>query len=173
MAEDAKRPLTPKQAAFVREYLIDLNATQAAIRAGYNPKTAHSMGHENLSKPEIATELQKHMEARGERTKVTADRVLLEIERLAMYDPKDLTNVSCPKDIAELPEDVRRAVIGWSWDKNGNFTVKMAKEKALEMMGRHHKIFTDKTEVHVTGLADLLASIDGSALKIAKDGNEE
>ena len=49
--------LTPKQQRFVEEYLIDLNATQAAIRAGYSKHTAHSIGHENLSKPEIVAAL--------------------------------------------------------------------------------------------------------------------
>jgi phage terminase small subunit len=57
--------MTPKQAAFVDEYLIDLNATQAAIRAGYSAKTAGSYGNENLQKPEI-------QQAIGERMKNAA-----------------------------------------------------------------------------------------------------
>jgi len=51
--------LTPKQAAFAREYLVDLNATQAAIRAGYKPASAASVGFENLRKPKIAAEIEK------------------------------------------------------------------------------------------------------------------
>lgn len=68
--------LTPKQAAFVAEYLVDLNATQAAIRAGYSEATAHSIGHENLSKPEIADAIAAAQLARSERTRVTQDYVL-------------------------------------------------------------------------------------------------
>lgn len=139
--------LTPKQSLFVREYLVDLNATQAAIRAGYSKKTAGQIGEQLLKKLEIATELQKAMKERGERTGITADRVLNEIERLAMFDPADLINVNGPEDIANLPEDVRRAITGWKWDKQGNFLITMAKQGALEMLGRHHKLFTDKTEL--------------------------
>jgi len=68
--------LTEKQRRFVEEYLIDLNATRAAIRAGYSEKTAYSIGHENLSKPEIADAIAEAKEARSERTKITADYVL-------------------------------------------------------------------------------------------------
>ncbi len=68
--------LTAKQHAFVEEYLVDMNATQAAIRAGYSPKTAHTIGHENLSKPDIGAALQKARAERSERTEITADWIL-------------------------------------------------------------------------------------------------
>lgn len=140
--------LTPKQEAFCREYLVDLNGTKAYLRAGYkvNDKVAAVNAARMLASAKVGFRIAKAMEERGERTRVTSDRVLVEIERLAMFDPKDLTKVSSPGDIAALPEEVRRAIVGWGWDKNGNFTVKMAKEKALEMLGRHHKLFTDKVE---------------------------
>ena len=139
--------LTPKQSLFVREYLVDLNATQAAIRAGYSKKTAGVIGQENLSKPYIAIEIQKAMEERGKRTGITADRVIKEIERLALFDPADLIDVNSPSDIANLPEDIRRAITGWKWDAQGNFVITMVKQGALDMLGRHHKLFTDKTEI--------------------------
>lgn len=69
-------PLTAKQAAFVNEYLIDLNATQAAIRAGYSEKTAGRTGHENLKKPEIAQAIQEAQAERAERLELTQDDVL-------------------------------------------------------------------------------------------------
>ena len=68
--------LTPKQARFVQEYLIDLNAAQAAIRAGYSAKTARVIGHENLIKPDIAAAIEKAMAERAERTELTADWVV-------------------------------------------------------------------------------------------------
>ena len=68
--------LTPKQQRFVDEYLIDLNATQAAIRAGYSEDTAGSIGHENLNKPEIAQAIVAAKAERSERTKINADWVL-------------------------------------------------------------------------------------------------
>ena len=79
----SKRPLTPKQDMFVREYLIDLNATQAAIRAGYSAKTAAQIGEENLRKPDIAKAIQAGMDQRSQRTNITAEEVLANIKRLA------------------------------------------------------------------------------------------
>ena len=70
--------LTPKQKTFIDEYLIDLNATQAAIRAGYSLKTANRIATENLSKPVIQAEIQKRMKDREERTEITQDFVMRE-----------------------------------------------------------------------------------------------
>lgn len=148
--------MTPKQEAFVREYLVDLNATQAAIRAGYSERTAEKIGSENLRKPELSAAIATAMAARGERTQVTADNVLLEIQRLAMVDPSDLVKVKRPADIAKLPEHVRRAIVGWSWDAKGRFQVKLAKESALQMLGRHHRLFNDKMTVEVVDRAEAL-----------------
>ena len=78
--------LTEKQKRFCEEYLIDLNATQAAVRAGYSEKTAFSIGVENLRKPLIQEYLQRLMQERSERTKVSADKVLQELERIAMTE---------------------------------------------------------------------------------------
>ena len=137
---------TPRQAQFVAEYLIDLNATQAAIRAGYSAKTANEQGARLLTNVSVRSALDEAMKARGERIQTTADDVLREITRLAMFDPADLTNVKSPDDIKALPEDVRRAIVGWSWDRQGRFTIKLVKEGALEMLGRHHALFKDRVE---------------------------
>lgn len=69
-------PLTAKQAAFVREYLVDLNATQAAIRAGYSRHTAGATSHENLKKPEIAAAIEAEKGLRAARTRIDMDTVL-------------------------------------------------------------------------------------------------
>ncbi|MGN6124878.1 MAG: terminase small subunit [Sphingomonas oligoaromativorans] len=78
--------LTPKQARFVEEYLVDLNATQAAIRAGYSAKTAGQIGEENLRKPEIAKAIAEAREARSIRTQITQDRVLEELAKIGFAD---------------------------------------------------------------------------------------
>lgn len=78
--------LTEKQKRFCEEYLVDLNATQAALRAGYSQKTAYSIGDENLKKPEIREYLQELIDQRSERTGITADTVLKELERIALSD---------------------------------------------------------------------------------------
>lgn len=76
--------MTPKQEMFIKEYLVDLNATQAAIRAGYSTKTAGVIGDENLKKPEIATAIQDAMDKRSAKVGITAEKVLENIERIAM-----------------------------------------------------------------------------------------
>lgn len=142
--------LTAKQRMFCAEYLVDLNAAQAAIRAGYSEATAKEMGYENLTKPHIHDCIQKLMDERRKRVRVSADDVLMELKRMAFYDPADIARVSitCPEDILKLPEDVRRCIIGWGYDKAGNFTLKLSgKTQQLEMIGRHLKMFTDKSEI--------------------------
>ena len=89
-----KRPLTPKQQMFVRENLIDLNATQAAIRAGYSAKTSYSIGEENLKKPEIIEAVQAGMDRRAKKINLTGDDILANIARLAQKaeDMDDTSN---------------------------------------------------------------------------------
>jgi len=74
--------LTPKQRTFVNEYLVDLNATQAAIRAGYSKKTAGQIGDENLRKPQIAKAIQESMSQRAERTEISSELVVQGILRV-------------------------------------------------------------------------------------------
>lgn len=139
--------LNEKNRLFVKEYLIDLNATQAALRAGYSKRTAYSIGSELLKKPEIAALVQEEMDKRAAKLDITAARVLAEIARLALYDPLDYRDVKSPEDVAALPEDKRRAIVGWKWDKNNNFVLEFAKVSTLDQLGRHLKLFTDKLEV--------------------------
>lgn len=78
--------LTDKQRRFVDEYLIDLNATQAAVRAGYSENTARSIGSENFGKPAVAEAIAEAQRERAERTGVTADQVVRELARVAFSD---------------------------------------------------------------------------------------
>ena len=84
--------LTPKQQAFVNEYLIDLNATQAAVRAGYSPRTADKIGSELLGKTRVSKAIQEAQAARAEKTGRTADDVLRDIQEVtrAARDRDDL-----------------------------------------------------------------------------------
>jgi phage terminase small subunit len=90
--------LTAKQQRFVDEYLIDLNATQAAIRAGYSEKTAYSIGNENLSKPEIAKAIEGAQIALAKRTEITADRVLTELGKLGFSNMQDYMRAGADGD---------------------------------------------------------------------------
>jgi len=82
--------LTPKQARFVEEYLVDLNATQAAIRAGYSENTARQIGQENLTKPDIQSAIQSATRNRSERIKIDQDWVLKRVALLADAKITDL-----------------------------------------------------------------------------------
>jgi phage terminase small subunit len=105
--------LTPKQERFVEEYLIDLNATQAAVRAGYSEKTAYAIGHENLRKPEIQEALTAARKRIAEKTGITPERVLEEYGRLAFLDiRKAFDEEGRLKPIHELDDDTAAAIAG-------------------------------------------------------------
>lgn len=85
--------LTPKEERFVGEYLIDLNATQAAIRAGYSAKSARQIGTENLSKPSISAAIAIAQDERAKRTGISADKALLDVWHMASADARELSQV--------------------------------------------------------------------------------
>ncbi len=142
--------LTDMQERFCREYLIDLNQTAAAERAGFSAKkrsTAQVKGSQLMEMPEIRARILELIAERDKRTDSDGDRVILELKRLAYFDPKDLVKLRVPEDIAELPEEVRRAIVGWKFTMDGGLEIKFAKESSLQNLGRHHGLFNDKLEV--------------------------
>jgi len=103
--------LTPKQERFVAEYLIDLNATQAAIRTGYSAKTAASQGARLLKQSGVARAVQTAQQARAVRTEITQDRVLQELARIAFFDIRRLYRADgSMKDPCELDADTAAAL---------------------------------------------------------------
>lgn len=113
MTKKDKNQLTAKQSAFVAEYLIDLNATQAAIRAGYSKKTATETGYENLTKPHIAEAIADAQAKRAKRIEISQNRVLEEYSKLAFLNPKQFYNDTGGLiPIHELPDDVAAALTG-------------------------------------------------------------
>ena len=158
----ARTGLTLKQQRFVDEYLIDLNATQAAMRAGYSAKTANEQGARLLANVHISRAVSQAVAAQSERTGITADVILGELLRLARVDLADAYEESGKlKPVREMPEDLRRAIAGvesdeiWEWveDDEGErrrelvgFTRKVKfwdKTRSLELLGKHLKLFTD------------------------------
>lgn len=164
--------MTKKQKRFIEEYLIDLNATQAAIRAGYSPDTAKSIGSENLTKPDIKAQIAKAMAERSRRTGVNADRVVMELAKIAFVNANDVidTETATLKPDA-LPEDTAaiQSVKVKTFGEDGlEREIKMAdKLKALELLGKHLGMFRDKLEVsgtletEKTKLDDLLQQMRG------------
>jgi phage terminase small subunit len=132
--------LTAKQQRFVDEYLVDLNATQAAIRAGYSQKTAGQIGDENLKKPEIAAAVQKAMDERAKKVGVSAEYVLSTIidtiERCRQAAPV-LDRKGEPVLVTTPLGSVAPA---YTFEAN-------AVLKGAELLGKHLKMFTDKTEL--------------------------
>lgn len=150
--------LTRKQQRFVEEYLIDLNASQAAKRAGYSEKTSHTIGHENLNKPEIAAAIKDAMGARSARTQVTADRVIEELARVAFSQLSDFVEWGESgvkfKSSKELTQEQIACVAEVSETLGHNFKRRIklhCKLSALEKLGRHLGLF-DKSQ---SGESDL------------------
>jgi phage terminase small subunit len=111
-------PLTPKQQLFVDQYLIDLNAKQAAIRAGYSEKTAAVIASENLSKPNIAAAIQAAREKTAAKLEVTRERVLAEYAKMAFVDPRQFYNADGSlKNVPELDENTAAALVGIEVDE--------------------------------------------------------
>lgn len=161
------KKLAPRQAAFVREYLVDLNATQAAIRAGYKEKTARAQGSRLLTNAAVEAALKGALEKRNERLELKADDVLRELLTFARFDPaRAFAKDGSMLPLHEMPEDVRRAISSIEVDEfdadDGPIgrvkKVKFwSKPHGLEMLGRHLKLFTDKVEA---------AGADGGPLEI-------
>lgn len=142
--------LTAKQQRFVDEYLIDLNATQAAIRAGYSEKTAFSIGTENLRKPLIQKAIQQRKQAREQRTEITQDRVIQELAAIGFARATDYAKIvpSGGVDFVstdELTESQKAAVVSIKETQNGTEIRLADKLKALELIGKHLGMFDRNT----------------------------
>src|SRR5690606_21301345 len=143
--------LTDKQQRFVEEYMVDLNATQAAIRAGYSQNAAHSIGAENLIKPEIQEAIQKRKQELSDSTGITAERVLSEYAKIAFSDARELfTPDNDLFDIRQLDDSTAAAVQYVQVDVMSVQGVPMGQSKkvklydklrALEALGRHIGLF--------------------------------
>ncbi|MFT8276112.1 terminase small subunit [Kerstersia gyiorum] len=160
--------LTEKQRRFVEEYLVDLNATQAAIRAGYSKKTARQIGEENLSKPDIAKAVQEAQARRSERTEITQDMVLRELAKIgfadirkvvrwgnttlqAGVDDKGEPTIEVHHGLAliasdEIDDDTAAAISEVSEGREGLKVKFHDKKGALVDIGRHLGMFKDRVE---------------------------
>lgn len=154
--------LNPKQKRFADEYLVDLNATAAYKRAGYAAEgnSAEAAASRLLSDVKVAAYIQNAMDKRSEKTEITSERVLTEIGKLAFADIRRVFNEHGQLlPIHELPDEIAASISSIEvvtsrvpggepeavehtskikfWDKRGS----------LELLGKHLKLFTDKTEI--------------------------
>jgi phage terminase small subunit len=146
--------MTNKQKRFCEEYLIDLNATQAAIRAGYSPDSARQSGSDNMNNPYIRARIDAALAERSKRTGVNADRVVRELARVAFVNANNVINMdsatikddACEDDTAAVAS-VKVKTIPTADGEGVEREIKLAdKLKALELLGRHLGMFTDKVE---------------------------
>lgn len=170
--------MTPKQALFIQEYLIDLNATRAAIAAGYSKKTAYSIGQRLLKHVEIQGALEEAMKKREQRTEITQDRILRELARIAFADPRSIAEwgngTMTLKDSSSLSDDDAVAVSEVSQtitDGKASLKAKMYnKQQALELLGRHLGMFVEKKQIELDATVNLFdPAIRAELLALASD----
>lgn len=142
----SKRKLTPKQDLFVHEYLVDLNAKQAAIRAGYSPKTAEWIGPQLLQKTHVQDELAKRQARRSARLEIRAEDVLRRLLASAENGQQliPVVGLDGQQIIGKDGQPVWRQLDA----SNAN--------KALELIGKHVGLFNDKLTLSLEGDAALI-----------------
>jgi phage terminase small subunit len=168
--------MTKKQKRFVEEYLIDLNATQAAIRAGYSPDTANEQGSRLLANVSIRTSIEKAMAERSKRTGINQDRILMELAKIALLNPEKVVNLNkatiredaLPEDLAAIASvKVKRFPTkdGEGIEREIKF---YDKTKALDLAGRHLGMFQNNLNVNVDTsekLDDIISQLGGEGLE--------
>lgn len=171
--------LTARQERFVAEYLVDLNATQAAIRAGYSPKTAQEQASRLLSNVMVAKLVEEKRQNHQQNTGITAERVLREVAGLAFFDVRKLVNADgSPKAITDLDDETARAIQGIELQtvKDGENDLALVrkykiadKNAALEKLMKHLGLFEKDNSQNnpATAMAKLLDLVNGSKLPLA------
>lgn len=155
-----REALTAKQERFVEEYLVDLNATQAAIRAGYSERTAYTMGHQTKNLPHIAAAIAARRATLSDKAGITTERVLAELAKIGFSDIRKMfTPGGNLLPIAELDDDAaaclssvevvtRRAPGGEEAEVEHVAKIKLWDKKgALVDIGKHLGMFTEKVEL--------------------------
>jgi len=176
-----KSKLTDKQERFCQEYMIDLNATQAAIRAGYSKKTAQAISTENLSKPLIQARIQELKSKISDKAEITAVEILKELKNFAYSDITETITLTV-EELKELPSEVRRLITQYKKTTktlmgHGNDPEAIIEEavelkfvdkmRAFEMLNKHIGFYEKDNKQKEINLGDI------SSIKIVRpsDGN--
>lgn len=143
--------LTSKERRFVAEYLKDQNATQAIVRCGYKGKNARVVGPRMYAKVGVRAAIDTELSKIQERSGVTQERVLNALLAIAEFDPRRLFNKDGTlKKVHEIPDDVASAIVSLESDDSEGEMKKVRfsdKVRALELLGKHLKMFTDRAEL--------------------------
>ena len=181
--------MKPQHSKFIQEYIKTglTDATAAYIAAGYSAKGATACASRLLKNANIQAEIEKYMEAAKERAVVCAADVLIELKRIGTVD---ISKAYSPSGqllpVHEMPEDIRRAIAGieteelWEFSEDSQKKERVGtvtkvkfwdKNKALENLGRHFKMFVDKVEVsELNGLAESIKDARERIAREAKGG---
>ena len=140
--------MTPKQQRFCDEYLVDLNATQAAVRAGYSKRTAGSIGDENLKKPEIREYIEKRLAEKENALIAKQDEVLKTLTRIMRREEQETAVVTCKTHNTFYDDNGKKVVQDTETPVSVSIPAKlMDVNKAAELLGKYYAMFTDKTKV--------------------------
>ena len=180
MAETADNlTLTPKQAAFCREYLVDFNGKQAAIRAGYSKDSAESTASEILSYPKVINEIERLAKVAIERSGIAANRLIRELASVAFSDIGDAVDFgpggATMTSSADMAPQSRRAIqsVTYATTKDGDrFAIKQYdKLKAIELLGRYHGLW-DSIERRLADMDARIAAVESGKADATKPEGE-
>jgi phage terminase small subunit len=181
--------LNPKQERFVEEYLKDLNATQAAIRAGYSAKTAGVQGFDLLKNPKIEAAVATGMAERSMHTKVTAEQVVRELFRLASADMGDFCewgpngvqlrpSGELPRELTAAVQEVKQTTRQFGETTVTELSLKLHDKKgALDSLAKHLGMYLDRTKIEgsltINSFADLVKAVSAGGTGEAVDTGQE
>lgn len=160
-------PFTAKQQRFIEEYLLDLNASRAAVRAGYSARSAGSVSWRLLRHPAIAEAVAAAKQERAERTRLDQDRVIRELSRIAFGDLRDLAEWDGEsltlKSSDSLSEAAAAAVCEVSQTQSGIKLKRCDKLKALELLMRHAGMFREEPGLPSGGVTPVFKVVLGGS----------
>jgi phage terminase small subunit len=164
--------MTPKEIKFCQEYLLDLNATQAAIRAGYSKRSARQIGADNMAKPYISAWIDEQRKAAAKRTELTQDRILQEYAKIAFSDIRKIFNEqNAVIDIKDIDDDTAASISSTEsfeeYSRDGvltGFTKKVKLWDKVRALDSISKVLgynaAEKLEVENTGTLNIVSATD-------------
>jgi phage terminase small subunit len=178
-AEERSNAAAEREKVFAAAYVANgMNGKEAAVSAGFSMRSAAMMATRLLKRPSVQKMIQDMASAIAEKFEVTAERNIEERARLAYYDIGKIAaaDIKCPADIAKLPEDLRRCIVGWKWKEGGKFELQFADRHAhLTALDKHLGLYDKDNRQKGAGAAQALAEFfqaiygDRNKLPIAGD----